>query len=75
MATKMSANWTDQRVHQLYITAKDSYNKEDRKEAIRSLGRLARNGNDDAAGALGDISRISYNEDDRKLASQELGKD
>jgi hypothetical protein len=58
---------------ELHKIAKTGYSDE-RMEAIRALGRLARARVSGAGEALGDIARTGYSEE-RKEAIKELGKE
>ena len=70
----MSHEWSDERARQLYLTATEARFGEERKEAIKGLGRLARNSVADAAWALGDLARNARFAEERLLANQELSK-
>jgi hypothetical protein len=66
--------WDDERAHELYLTVCNSGSSNERSNAIRNLGKLARNGSANAAYALRLIARSSVSSSDRELASKELSK-
>jgi hypothetical protein len=67
-------NWEDDKAQEYYLTVCNSKAGNKRSKAIHSLGKLAREGSENAAFALRLIARSSTSSVDRDLASKELSK-
>jgi hypothetical protein len=68
-------DWDDERAHELYLTVCNSKSGNERSNAIRGLGKLAREGSANASYALRLIVRSSISSSDQELASKELSKE
>jgi hypothetical protein len=67
-------NWEDDKAQEYYLTVCNSKAGNKRSKAIHSLGKLAREGSENATFALRLIARSSTSSVDRDLASKELSK-
>ena len=70
----MGEEWKDKKAEQLYLVAIGNYYDNIRSDAVKSLGKLAREGSSDAAWALGAIARGNYYDWLRTMAIKELGQ-
>ena len=67
-------NWEDEKAQEYYLTVCNSKAGNKRGKAIHSLGKLARQGSENAAFALRLIARSTTSSVDRDLAARELSK-
>ena len=59
--------WTDDRAHELFTSARDRTRAhETRIASVRELGMLASTGSEDAAWALGELTRVNESSYDVK---------
>ncbi len=74
----MNANmddWEDGKAQELYMTVCNSTSGGKQSKAIRELGKLSREGSNDAAYALRLIARKPNSSGNQELALKELSKD
>ncbi len=67
-------DWEDDKAQEYYLIVCNSKAGSKRSTAIRSLGKLAREGSENAAFALRLIARNSPSNVDQELASKEMAK-
>ena len=67
-------DWEDGKAQELYITACSPQAGGKRSQAIHELGKLAREGSNDAVYALKSIARHPVTSGDQELAMKELPK-
>ena len=67
-------DWEDDKAQEFYLTACNSKFGDKRNKAIRALGKLAREGSENAAYALRLIARSSPSSVDQEVATKELAK-
>lgn len=67
-------DWEDDKAQEYYLTFCNSKARNIRSKAIRSLGKLAKEGSENAAFALRLIARSSPSSVDQELASKEMAE-